>query len=177
MASINSNECLGQIYPDEELPPKDVKFKIMEPGVIGEKNGVVREVKAHKLMLARASPIFKNMFYGSAREYKDSEITLKDTTKNAFQIMVNVIYNVATMKDSLRSKSLFEVFAVLYLVKKYKIPKLLKSVREYLTAWPITAMNVRNVAEISLMYSEAFPGESKILNTLLRSKPEVSTYQ
>ena len=64
--------------PSNGIPP-DVTF------VIEDDNGdQAQEVKAHKTFLAVASPVFRKMFYGSAKDTRDV-IPVKETTKEAFE--------------------------------------------------------------------------------------------
>ena len=169
MAPIDWSERIANLNKGFSGIPKDVKFKIVEPDWTEEsKTGVVHEVEAHRIVLAMASTVFHTMFFGSGDTFEDvrkGEIIIKETTKEAFETMVNVVYNTVSMEESLKDKSVDEVFAVLNLVTRYEIPELQSSVGEYLVTFPVTEETVLDVAQDSMEYLETFTEEVKELQT------------
>ena len=77
--SILETDWQSLLSEDSDLPP-DVIFVIE-----GER------VRAHKLLLAGVSPVFKGMFYGPMKETAE-EIVVEETTFEAFDTMVKYIY-------------------------------------------------------------------------------------
>merc|ERR1719505_417222 len=113
-----SPKCAEIISENSESPP-DVTFKFTKD-MDGD-----NKVTAHKLILAMVSQVFRSMFFvHNTKDRSVNEITIEDSTKAAFQIMIEAIYNVKTMRESLKEKTIHEIFAVLYLVTKYKISEL-----------------------------------------------------
>ena len=77
--SILETDWQSLLSVDSDLPP-DVIF-VIEEG----------RVRAHKLLLAGVSPVFKGMFYGPMKETAE-EILVEETTFEAFDTMVKYIY-------------------------------------------------------------------------------------
>jgi len=141
---------------DMHVPP-DIIFKIVE-------NGSTYEIQAHKMVMGMASPVFNRMLFVAETSDKDAkEILVKETTVQAFEIMKEALYNIKLIKDSLKGKSVDEVFAVLNLVTRYKISELVNSVKEYISNFPLTDENVLEVAEDSMHYTETFGDEANAL--------------
>jgi len=98
--------------------PTDIKFlfKVENDGVSSFK-----ELRAHKLILALVSDVFKKGFYGDFSE--DGSIEITDTTHDSFKAMINFIYNVNT--DIILYD--FDILCSLYnLGEKYNIKALKK---------------------------------------------------
>jgi len=58
-----------------------------------------KEIKAHKLILSSASPVFETMFYGKLKEESET-IKIPDVDFNAFKIMLYVCNsNVSSFLD------------------------------------------------------------------------------
>jgi len=69
--------------------PTDVKFVFtVEAG----DNSSVKEVNAHKLILALVSDVFEREFFGALKEV-ENVIKIKDAEQEVFQVMVDCIYN------------------------------------------------------------------------------------
>ena len=67
---------------DQENIPFDVTFKIVESvDETGGKHGM--DIKAHKVILANLSPVFKTMFYGPMKE-TNAVIPIEQTSSEAF---------------------------------------------------------------------------------------------
>ena len=73
-----------------DLPP-DVYFLLPD----GEEEGnSFKTIKAHKLLLAGVSPVFRAQFFGPMKDEREV-IEVQDTTAEAFQAMVDFIYRKA----------------------------------------------------------------------------------
>jgi len=143
---------------DTHVPP-DITFKI-------EENGSTYEIQAHKTVMGWVSRVFNRMLFVANTRDKDAKVLLiKRTTRQAFQIMKEAIYNTKSIKQSLQGKSVHEVFAVLDLVTRYEIPELLASVKEFLGDFPLTEENVLDVAEDAVHYTGTFEDEARSLLT------------
>ena len=77
----NLPKCLS---PDSTIPT-NVRF-------LFHLGGVIKEVKAHKMILALVSDVFTTEFFGSMKEDKD-DIDIKDASQEVFQAMIDFIYN------------------------------------------------------------------------------------
>jgi len=95
----------------------------------------------------------------------------EQATKGALEIVTSVINNEIPLKDSLKHKSVYEIFAVLDLVKKDNIPELLLDVERYLAAFPLSDDIVLDVAFDAMQYSSfsQFQNEAKDLLLLCAS--------
>jgi len=71
--------------------PTDVEFTFKEDGA---GSPILGEIRAHKFILALASDVFKNGFYGGLAD--ESIIEVKDVTKESFGAMIDFIYNKKT---------------------------------------------------------------------------------
>jgi len=106
--------------------PTDIKFIFK-----GEEDGfpIVEEIRAHKLILALASDVFKNGFYGGFAD--DSTIEIKDVAKELFGAMIDFIYNKETNVTIYDFEKLCTLY---YLADKYNINVLkeetLKAIRK-----------------------------------------------
>lgn len=154
---INWASRLSQILCENSSIPSDVTFKITEADV-------VHDVKAHKNILAMVSTVFESMFFvHNTTDMSAREIPIPDTTKPAFQILIDAIYEVRLIEDSLKGKSVHEVFAVLYLVVKYEIPELVQAVKECLSSFPFTRDTVVEVASDAMEFLETFQEDAQNL--------------
>jgi len=137
--------------------PFDVTFHIVE-------NGQLHEVKAHKMILAMVSDIFKTMFFATEVGNKTANaIKIEKTTAPAFQIMIDAVNSSKSIADSLRGKSVQEIFDVVNLVERYQIPELMSAVQEFLSEYTITEDTVLEVAEEAMEYTNMFEDEANIL--------------
>merc|ERR1712013_885579 len=106
-----------------------------------------KPIKAHRQFLACVSPVFRGMFFGPMKETSEV-ITVTDTTAEAFETMVNYIYNPPSHGDSQIiqiiqiscPQRLFEVHA---LATKYQLWKLVTLTSEALNTMPITMENTQ----------------------------------
>ena len=93
----------------------DVKF-IFKDRTTGE----VKELLAHKLVLAVGSEVFMAQFFGSLKEDKDT-IPVEDVSFEAFKILLDMLYN---KKVALTEVSLALLAEVYSLADKYLLGKM-----------------------------------------------------
>ena len=136
--------------------PTDVKFKIVEKDTDG--NEAIFHFQAHKMALALASPVFRREFYGDLKETEDT-ILVKETTIDAFQILINYVYR----KDLNLEVGLHKLFEVFNLAEKYDMSELREQVREKIESWPLSRKNVVKDAAIAENY-EHFEESVKFLD-------------
>jgi len=142
-------------------PPPDIAFRIKD-------NDGEHEIKAHALVLAMASDEFNKMLFGRGNNLEQtSEYIIVRENKAAFVIMVNAIYNTSPIEESLKNKSIHEVFAVLDLVKRYQVPELVLAVKEILAIFPLTDDTVLDVANEAMQCSPVFQELQDDANSLL----------
>jgi len=142
-------------------PPPDVAFRIKD-------NNGEHEIKAHALVLAMASDEFNKMLFGRGNNMEQtSEYIIVRENKAAFEIMVNAIYNTSPIEESLKNKSVHELFTVLDLVMKYQIPELVLAVKELLAIFPLTDDTVLEVANDAMQCSSVFQELQDDANALL----------
>jgi len=125
--------------------PTDVTFLVEED--TGDKSV---EVKAHKMFLAAASSVFRNMFYGPARDTSDI-IPVKETTKEAFETLVKFIYEVDIDWDS---KNIIELFYLGNMAKKYLVDEMSDRVKDALARVPVSLDTVVQTAATALEFSQ-----------------------
>jgi len=156
LVSLDANAA--QLISDNSAIPSDITFKF--PSVGGE----ISEVSAHKTILAMVSDIFTNMFFvHDTVDMSAKVVVIEDSNKPTFQMMLDAIYNVKPMKESLQGKTVHEIFAVFYLVTKYKISSLELAVKEHLSSFPFTVDNVIEVANDAQEYAATFDEAVQIL--------------
>uniref|UniRef100_T1GCD2 BTB domain-containing protein n=1 Tax=Megaselia scalaris TaxID=36166 RepID=T1GCD2_MEGSC len=98
------------LYVNEKYT--DVEF------IVGEKDEKIT-IKAHKLFLTMASPVFEKMFYGS--EAKSQPIKIKDVSPVVFEKMINFIY---TENWTISDFGFENAFDLCFLAKDYELPEL-----------------------------------------------------
>jgi len=125
--------------------PTDIKFlfKVENDGVSSFK-----ELRAHKLILALVSDVFKKGFYGDFSE--DGSIEITDTTHDSFKAMINFIYNVNT--DIILYD--FDILCSLYnLGEKYNIKALKKETLLAISNKGMTSEEILGVCVLAEQYS------------------------
>ena len=127
--------------------PTDVKFLFKEKSETGT---IVKEIRAHKLILALESNVFQTSFYGGFAD--DDSIEITDASREAFVVMIEFIYNKITDV----SRYDFEILCgTYYLADKYNIDELkqetLRSIR--CKRKDISAGNAIEVAYLAEQYS------------------------
>ncbi|XP_055371432.1 BTB/POZ domain-containing protein 6-B-like [Condylostylus longicornis] len=129
----------NQILPDEPWR----KF------LVGRKDSEQQMFSVNKLLLAKASPVFQRLFYGSTAD--NSDVILEpEVTPRAFSAMLNFIYT-----GTLRIGS-FENACELYSVTvKYVLPTAVLACRSYLSQ-NLNAENICKAYEFAEINDEAF---------------------
>jgi len=135
MTTINWKRQLGNVEGGEI--PFDVAFNIYEEGTLSGK------VKAHKNLLAFASPVFKGQFFTCDTQDKNAaEINIYDTTYWAFNLMIADVYSKHSLKEWLSVAKIGEVFEVLKLVKRYMIDDQVAATEKSLATCSLTWRNI-----------------------------------
>jgi len=118
----------------------DVRFEFEEEEEDGRMT--VKEVRAHKFILALVSDVFRSGFYGGIPD--NGSIKIKDVTKESFEAMIDFIYD----KKPDVSISFYEwdiLCSLYYLGDKYNIKILMEESLKAILSKEITAENVVNV--------------------------------
>ena len=145
MASINWSRQLEQLWGGEI--PYDVTFNVYDEGT------KIGRVKAHKMVLAIASPVFRGQFFTCDTQDKNaSEIDIYDTTFSAFHIMIAVIYSKDSLIGWLVSAKIEEVFDMLNLVRRYMFDDLVAVTKEGLSNFFLSYENLVDSAAIAERY-------------------------
>ena len=124
--------------------PTDVTFKVIE-----DEQVLVHLIPAHKYFLAMASPVFKAMFFGPARETKDV-VPIRGTSSQAFCSMIDYIYEKEICWDD---RSVFSLLEVVNLAEMYNLDNLMEKVGKVLRDYPLTKETVIQVAYTAKMFS------------------------
>eukprot|EP00092_Neocalanus_flemingeri_P021403 GFUD01023204.1.p1 GENE.GFUD01023204.1~~GFUD01023204.1.p1 ORF type:complete len:274 (+),score=65.02 GFUD01023204.1:51-872(+) len=131
MAARKLSRCLD---PNSQPPPTDVSFLFKDDGIL------VKEIKAHKMILAIASDVFNREFYGSMAE---DEIEIKDASQEVFQKFIEFIYNKPlTWKDY----DLSFLSSLYYLAEKYNVEDLKDEIIASIPEHDVTKQNVLDIA-------------------------------
>jgi len=137
--------------------PEDLVLQIMEEGHL-------YEIKAHKMVLCMVSPTFKTMLdTTNVGDKTIREIEIKETTKQALQIIINALYKIKSIQDSLQGKTIQVIFDVVNLIERYQMAKLQNAINEVISNYPITEESVLEVAEEAIHQSELFQKEANLL--------------
>ena len=87
---INWPACLPHLLEDDSQFPADVIFKIVE-------DDKVHDIKAHKMLMAMASSVFRKMFTLDFKEKNSNEVKIEETTQVAFQVGVYITTNLSML--------------------------------------------------------------------------------
>eukprot|EP00092_Neocalanus_flemingeri_P022846 GFUD01024772.1.p1 GENE.GFUD01024772.1~~GFUD01024772.1.p1 ORF type:complete len:276 (+),score=72.00 GFUD01024772.1:59-886(+) len=117
--------------------PTDVTFLFKQEGLL------VKEVKAHKLILALASDVFKRGFYGSMKEDEEEKIDIKDARQEVFQVMIEFIYN---KQSDWKEYSLSLLSSLYDLGERYDIEEMRRGIIAFIPEYKVTTENVMEVA-------------------------------
>eukprot|EP00092_Neocalanus_flemingeri_P063116 GFUD01076298.1.p1 GENE.GFUD01076298.1~~GFUD01076298.1.p1 ORF type:complete len:218 (-),score=47.99 GFUD01076298.1:262-915(-) len=98
-----SNSNLSKAQEESFGIPSDICFKLSDV-----EKGCDIEIPAHRYYLSRASPVFKALLFSSWYETKDV-IHIDGTTYNAFQIMLDYVYNKKIDVMKMNSSQLYEI--------------------------------------------------------------------
>ena len=150
------------LSPDSELPP-DVCFLVQGEGE--ESGGQSKAVRAHRFVLGVVSPVFRGMFFGPMSETA-KEIEVKETTPEAFDVMIKYIYNPPggdrfNLDQIGCPQKLFELLA---LANRYQISTLATLSSDALGSLAITRDNMIFAATVAKMYKVAFEDASTKLS-------------
>jgi len=130
---------------DGEGIPFDITFKIVECGEVADEGSKEDEVKAHRLILASFSTVYKAMFYGPMRETRDV-IPVKGTTIEAFKRMLDFFYQVDVDCSEMSNIELFEL---VNLSEKYNVTKLKEELKDQMEIVPISMENLMETVSIA----------------------------
>ena len=119
-------------------PPTDLRFWFKDH------NGVIEEVKAHRVILAAASDVFNREFFGSLKAEENIEI--KDVNQETFLLMIEFIYN---KKTKFLGADVTTLASMYYLGDKYNIKPLRIEVLASISELKIDKENVLKVAIIA----------------------------
>jgi len=108
----------------------------------------VKEINAHRFILALVSDVFKKGFYGGITD--DGTIEIKDVSKESFEAMIEYIYN---KKDDLKIYPLDILCSLYFLGDKYNISKLGTDSLEAIRRKDISTKNVLAVGLLADQYS------------------------
>jgi len=125
--------------------PTDIKF-LFKKEVDG--SAITEEIRAHKCILAMASDVFKKGFYGGLKD--NGSIHITDVTKEAFEAMVNFIYENETNVSNHDHDLLCSIY---YLADKYNIAGLEKETLEAIKDKEISAENVVDIGVLAIKYA------------------------
>ena len=153
MAFTNISNFLGPSSNSMvECPPPDVKF------LFQEETGV-KEIEAHKQILAFSSNVFNREFFGSMKS--ENEIMIKDASHEVFQVMIECIYN----KQPNWFDYDLEFLSSLYnLAEKYNIAKLKDVIIAEVPKHKVTMENVLEVAILAEKNTLHQPWSSALYN-------------
>jgi len=129
--------------PDFGIAP-DVTFQIqltegVPPG----------EVKAHRLILGFLSPVFRNQFFGLAKDTGDI-ISVHGTTKKSFETMINFIYGKNIIWEVM---SLSELFDIVNMAEMYILPEFMEEVKKVIETYDLTDENLIDAAATAEAFS------------------------
>jgi len=163
MSTIIKNKINGYPIllrgPESGGIPFDVTFQVVEAngnypvteeGLDKGVKTVRGEIKAHKLILAASSSVFKGMFYGPMKESKDV-IVVKETTAEAFKKLIEYIYHVDIECKDL---SLVEFYDIVNLAELYGMPNLTEQLKIQMENIPLSMDNLMDVFTTASEYSQ-----------------------
>ena len=143
-ANLLVTEVQKSLSSNSDLPT-DIKFLFKEEADSGP---IVKEVRAHKLILALVSNVFRTGFYGGITD--DGKIVIEDATKEAFEVMIEFIYNKITDLSNFEFDILCETY---YLSDKYNINLLKEETLRSIRIKDISARNVLDVINLAEQHS------------------------
>ena len=158
--SLAATDFREFLAPDSDITP-DVTFLVQteqnKEGQEDQGKASSKPIKAHRQFLACVSAVFRGMFFGPMKEASEV-IIVTDTTAEAFETMVNYIYNPLSNGDSQTiqincPQKLIEVHA---LATKYQLWKLVTLTSDALNTMPITMENMIFTSTVAKNYKAAF---------------------
>jgi len=118
------------------------------------------EVEAHRLILGFLSPVFRNQFFGPAKDTEDV-IAVQGTTKKAFETMIDFIYGKKIIWEVM---SLSELFDVVNLAEMYILPEFMEEVKKVIENYDLTDDNLIEAAAIAEALSHFEEPSSALMN-------------
>ena len=147
------------LSPNSDVPP-DVFFLVATDGHL-ETEG--ESIGAHRFLLSCVSPVFRGMLLGPMKE-RGEVIKVKETTHEAFNMMISFIYKVPgqnfNLKDINCPQKLFELLTV---VDKYQILSLKTLTSDALASLMISNENLIFAAMVAKKYKLLFEDVSQKL--------------
>lgn len=123
------------------LVPTDVTFVIEYCG---------SEVKAHKFILAMASPVFMKQIFGPLKEIRHT-IPVKETTKESFATMIDFLYG---KEVDWKAMSVEKMFDIANMAEKYDMDALMEVVKRAFEDYPLDETNVVVCASLAREYGQ-----------------------
>ncbi|XP_054154695.1 BTB/POZ domain-containing protein 9-like [Oppia nitens] len=121
---MSNTEVDNELYPEMDYlmnsAESDVQFLI---------DG--QSVPALKTVLCLKSNVFRAMFSGQWRESVDNTVEIRDTTPEAFKLMIRFIYTEQLILND-DNQDMDHIRDVLKLADKYQLKRLIKSVGQHL---------------------------------------------
>ena len=114
------NVCWVDFLKSDTELPADITFKFYEKTQTADGREVrkfVGDFKAHKLLLASCSEVFKERFFNSSNP-TTTEIIIEDCSIRGFKVMVDFIYG---RFPRLRDGSVCEIFEIENVAEKFRI--------------------------------------------------------
>jgi len=162
-----SNVC-SLLDPDFGIAP-DVTFQI-----VTTEGGRPEEVQAHRLILGFLSPVFRNQFFGFAKDTKDV-FSVEGTSKMAFQTLIDFIYG---KNINWEVMSMSELFDVVNLAEMYILPEFMEEVKKQIDNYDLTDENLIEAAAMAEAFDH-FKEASAVLMTKCQHflKSKIKTVQ
>ena len=137
---------------DSEIPT-DISFEIVD-------DTEIVTLKAHKLILAAHSVFFRKAFFGSGLNFKESSgtVIIKETTKEAFEAMIDFIYE---KNENLRYKTVEQLFDLLNISKRYQVDELSLAILNHFKNFPWSRDNLSDLNNVEEF--KQFPDETEAL--------------
>jgi len=137
----------------------DVSLYVVEEEGTGNSEAQAKKFfKSHRLILATVSPVFKRQFYGPMKDTKEM-IEVKETTEEALETLLNLIYK---KEVNLKSKSFYALFEILNLAERYQMPEIVHIITDQIKTVELNMENVMEAAAVAENYSR-FEQASKAL--------------
>jgi len=154
--------------PEFGIAP-DVTFQI-----VTTEGGRPEEVQAHRLILGFLSPVFRNQFFGFAKDTEDV-ISVKGTSKKAFESLIDFIYGKNIDWEAL---SLSDLFDVVNLAEMYILPEFMEEVKKQIDNYNLSDGNLIEAAAIAEEFNH-FEEASAVLMTNCQNflKAKIQTVQ
>ena len=126
---------------------------------------VLGEVPAHRALLALRSPVFRGILYKSSGCQADVKVVeLKMSTMKAVNKMLEYIYFKPTAKKGYwLDSNPVEIFQVVYLAQRYKLPGLQKKIVKHLESFPLAQDEVMETARTAEQFLTVFPEAAEAL--------------